>query len=295
MEKLNFFGSLILSGFAIAFMHALIPTHWLPFVLAAKSHKWTRSYTMTVVTLAGLGHVLFTAFLGVLIVWFGIHLSENFVHFFPFLAGCILVLIGVFYLIRSLRGHSHKHIHFFVNPHSESSLPYQGQNGGTLIDVGFLVTEVVGNDQSFRIYFYDHFLNPITVQNTADYQVKRFDGKLNLEVKHGSHFHRYEIEPPKAKTESATILSLFLMLTLSPCESFLPIYLSALRYNWYGFILLSLVLAAGTLLAMIAITWFTLSGVHKIKFQIFERFESSIMGIIMIALGMVLIFWKHSG
>ncbi len=58
------------TGFTVAFFHAAIPTHWLPFVLVGRAQHWTRAKTLLVTMLAGLGHVLFTAALGFLVVVF---------------------------------------------------------------------------------------------------------------------------------------------------------------------------------------------------------------------------------
>ena len=31
------------TGFAVSFVHSILPTHWLPFVLAARAQKWSRA------------------------------------------------------------------------------------------------------------------------------------------------------------------------------------------------------------------------------------------------------------
>ena len=52
------------TGFTVAFFHAAIPTHWLPFVLVSRARGWSRGKTLAVATLAGLGHVAITSLLG---------------------------------------------------------------------------------------------------------------------------------------------------------------------------------------------------------------------------------------
>lgn len=69
------FTTIVITGFTVAFLHAAISTHWLPFVLTARVQKWNRSKTLFVTALAGSGHVLFTAVLGFLVAWFGIALN----------------------------------------------------------------------------------------------------------------------------------------------------------------------------------------------------------------------------
>lgn len=40
------------------------------------------------------------------------------------------------------------------------------------------------------------------------------------------------------KCDKAVILGLFRLLTFSPCEDFLPVYLSGIKYGWAGFVVL---------------------------------------------------------
>ena len=66
------------TGFTVAFFHAAIPTHWLPFVLVARARRWNRAKTVGVAIFAGLGHVALTTLLGLAIAWFGFQLDEHF-------------------------------------------------------------------------------------------------------------------------------------------------------------------------------------------------------------------------
>jgi nickel/cobalt exporter len=100
--------TIALSALGIAFFHAAIPTHWLPFVLTGRAQQWTHAKTLLVTILAGSGHVLFTAMLGVMLTWLGISLSHS-SGMFPRIAGGALVLLGAFYLYRQASGISHSH------------------------------------------------------------------------------------------------------------------------------------------------------------------------------------------
>lgn len=105
--------TIALTGFGVAFFHAAIPTHWLPFVLAARAQHWNHSKTLGVTALAGTGHVVFTAALGLLIAWFGITLNERIGAWFPWIAGAALLCLGLFYLYRQWSGKGHAHHHLF--------------------------------------------------------------------------------------------------------------------------------------------------------------------------------------
>jgi nickel/cobalt transporter (NicO) family protein len=103
------FTTIAVTGFTVAFFHAAIPTHWLPFVLTARAQRWSHAKTLAVTALAGAGHVVFTAVLGLLLTVLGFALHEQTAEWFPRIAGGALLLFGLFYLYRQLIGHVHGH------------------------------------------------------------------------------------------------------------------------------------------------------------------------------------------
>src|SRR4051812_17233420 len=162
-----------LTGFGVAFFHAAIPTHWLPFVLTARVQGWNASKTIAVTALAGTGHVIVTAALGLAITLFGSALSGTIGVWFPRIAGGALLLFGLYYLIRQLIGKGHVHFHY---PHEH--LHEHGHDGEH------------GHDER------------------------------------GHHHHHEEGCQAHPTSDRAAILSLLAFLTFSPCEGFVPFYVS---------------------------------------------------------------------
>ncbi len=222
------FVSIASTGFAVAFLHGAIPTHWLPFVLAARGQGWSAAKTLSVTALAGLGHVLFTGLLGVLVVWLGIELNRVVGEVFPYLAGGALLAFGIFYLVRQALHGGHGHAH--------------GHHGG------------------------GH---------------------------HAAHHHDAQLAPAAAMSDRAAILSLLTLLTFSPCEGFLPVYLSGINYGWLGFALLSAVLAGATLAGMVLFTWLSLLGLQRIRLGALERFEGALLGGLLCILGVVVMVFER--
>lgn len=340
-----------LTGFCIAFFHAAIPTHWLPFVITARAQRWDRNKTISVTALAGTGHVLFTALLGVLIAWFGIALHEKIGNWFPWIAGGILIVFGLFYVYRQMSGTGHEHSHLFGGhshhgsaPHLHTHLPKaagstRAPHGGKLIDTDNGLLEIaisaVGNESRFYLY---PVPSPnqraavlrsagITLETVRDDRARqRFafqesDGQLVstdtvpqphqftvvLGLIHGDHQHTYEArfpEPREKDTNGETvdivtprgrvsdrvaITSLLMLLTFSPCESFLPVYVSGVRYGWAGFVLLTAILSIATVAGMVIFTWLTLSRLEKLNLRFLEKYESGIIGGLLSILGILII------
>ena len=93
--------SLVGGGFAAAFLHAALPTHWLPFVLVGRAQRWSLPRVLTAVATAGLAHIVTTAVVGGLIIAAGMALDQWVAGFLPHLSAALLFLFGAFYLVKS--------------------------------------------------------------------------------------------------------------------------------------------------------------------------------------------------
>jgi nickel/cobalt exporter len=193
------------TGFAVAFFHAALPTHWLPFVLVGRAQSWRVGKVLAVTGLAGAGHVLFTAAIGLGLTSAGLALAPRLGQMFPRAVGAVLVALGLFYLARQFLRHRHVH----ANPAQ----------------------------------------------------------KLGV------------------RSEAAAIVGLVMILTFSPCEAFLPVYLANVGYGWAGFFLLSLVLVVGTGFAMLLFTSLALAGAERLRLERLERYENAVIGVVLCLLG----------
>jgi nickel/cobalt exporter len=234
--------TIALTGFAVAFFHAAIPTHWLPFVLTARVQRWNATKTIAVTALAGTGHVMVTAALGLAITLFGAALSETVGAWFPRIAGGALLLFGLYYLIRQMIGKGHVHFHYpheHIHEHS---------------------------DEHGHVHDHDH--------------------------SHGHHHDHDKHYQAHATSDRAAILSLLAFLTFSPCEGFVPFYVSGIRYGWGGFAVLTAVLSIATVAGMVLFTSLTLAGLSKLNLGLLEKYESVLMGALLCAVGILIIIFE---
>lgn len=230
------------TGFTVAFFHAAIPTHWLPFVLVGRARAWSRAKVMTVTLAAGLGHVLLTSLLGLVIAWLGFQLDERLGRIFPWVAGGVLFALGGYYLWRQWKG---------------GGICHHSPPGGL-----HHPSEQCGHEDEHAHSHWDHELNesPLVAPEKGDW---------------------------------AAISGLFVMLTLSPCEGFLPVYLSGVQFGWRGFFVLSAILAVGALASMALLTWLTLVGLERFRIRNFERYEAGLLGGLFTLLGTLVIVLEH--
>ena len=87
----------------------------------------------------------------------------------------------------------------------------------------------------------------------------------------------------------AAISGLLVMLTLSPCEGFLPIYLAGVKFGRMGFFTLSAILAVAALAAMLLFTSLALHGLERFKIKFVERYEAGLLGSLFAVLGVLVV------
>ena len=117
---------------------------------------------------------------------------------------------------------------------------------------------------------------------------QHFRGHKHSHCDHTHNHHHFD-EIKNTNQDGWAILSLLSLLTFSPCESFLPVYLSAVHLGWLGFAILSLVLAVGTISAMLLLTWLSMKSLNRFKMTWIEDNEKLVSGISLIILS-VLVF-----
>lgn len=236
--------SVAITGFAVAFLHAAIPTHWVPFVLVGKARGWSRLHTLGVTALAGLGHVLLTGLIGLAIAWFGFELEESLGHVLPVVTAGVLIAVALYFGWRQWSGKGVCHHHPPGSEHAPSAEcghEHEHDHAGTHWDAELKNTPLVKEDRG----------------------------------------------------NWAAISGLFVMLTLSPCEGFLPIYLTGVQFGWRGFWVLSAILAVATLAGMTLFTWLTLVGMDRFRLDRFERYEAGMLSALFFVLGLLALVVQH--
>ena len=96
--------SLLAGGAGAAFLHAALPTHWLPFVLVGRAQGWGGARTLATAAAAGSAHIATTAAAGAVVLAAGLMLNQWISGLLPWLAAAALFAFGLYYLARAARG-----------------------------------------------------------------------------------------------------------------------------------------------------------------------------------------------
>jgi len=223
----------------LSLLHGVLPNHWLPFVAVGRAQGWSRGKTLSVLLLAGGGHVLATSVLGIAVWWLGDAVLKGLGHeTLERAAGALLAVLGVAFVVRHALGKKHSHTHA-------------------------LGSAVYHRDES---------------------------GELHPEGEDHAHAHA-----PARMSDRAAMGTLFLALTLSPCEAVIISFMSTWRFGYAYALVLAIGASLATVLAMIAATWITIAGRERLRFPWLDRNEMALTGVILIIIGLVVIFLPERG
>lgn len=190
----------------VAGLHAVLPTHWLSFVLVARAQRWTMGKMLRVVVFSGLGHVTTTAVVGLCAAALGKDLQRHVEDLETPLSALILLAFGLYYLVSGWRREGHRHC---THDHSE--------------------------------------------------------------------------DPPAP--DRVAVGALFLEMTLSPCESLIPLFFAAGALPWGLLVAMALLSSLLTVAAMALFSSLAFKGYSRLTLPWLERNERLVLGGLLLLLG----------
>jgi len=139
LELSGFSLSVLAAAGGVAFLHTLLgPDHYLPFIVLARARSWSKTRTLVVTAICGLGHVASSLLLGGLGVVFGVAVAkiDGVEGARGDLAAWALVAFGLAYAVWGLRHalrknrgiETHEH-HGHVHLHTHGDAVHQHEHG----------------------------------------------------------------------------------------------------------------------------------------------------------------------
>ena len=100
---------LILTAGALGFLHSILPDHWVPLAVIARTERWNLLRTARVSWLASTGHVLASIVLSGIVAAVGLQFRHQIEAQQGRIVGGVLVLTVLGFLVWGLTGHGHHH------------------------------------------------------------------------------------------------------------------------------------------------------------------------------------------
>jgi putative Mn2+ efflux pump MntP len=110
---------LLAAAGAVGFLHSILPDHWVPLAVIARTQRWSILHTARISLLASIGHVLTSIILAGIIAAVGLQFRNAFEMQQGHIVGVILILTGLGFVLWVLTGQRHDHRH----QHGHSSIP----------------------------------------------------------------------------------------------------------------------------------------------------------------------------
>ena len=117
----------------VAILHSILPDHWVPLAVVARTQRWSLLRVGRVSLLASFGHIITSLILGGIIALIGLQFQHEIETQQDHIVGAVLVLTGIAFLIWGLVGHGphghpheedhiHDHEHKHNHPHEEDHI-----------------------------------------------------------------------------------------------------------------------------------------------------------------------------
>lgn len=265
---------LLLLGAAaiVAILHSILPDHWVPLAIVARTQRWSLLRVTRVSALASAGHVIASLVLGGIIALIGLQFQRQVDTQQGHIIGGILILTGLGFLTWGLlgRGHGHTrgHTHDSVIMHEHS--------------------HAEGREHS-----YDH---------PHDYSHEHEDAEHGLDHPHDKHEtphdrdHDHGHEPTQAtkkRTAEQTLAKRLAAIAVpfgvaaSPDLTILPVALAASAVGGGVVVGVLGVFAALTIGTFIGLTVLATLAGYQIKGAWLENNANTITSLVLIVLGIV--------
>lgn len=255
---------------AVGVLHTLVPDHWMPIVLMARQHGWSRRETAQAALRAGIGHAVSTLTIA-LVVWVaGAATAGRVGHAVD--TGASLALIGfggwialsAWHELSSI-GHAHGHAHgHAAQAHGHAHVPWR-----VVAAVGHAHLHRHG-DGTTHVHWHEHVSAEV-----HDLALERTGAPL-------WHDHAHK---------TAGRGALLLILGSSPMIEGIPAFFAASRFGLGLLAAMAAVFTAGTLATYILLCVHAAARLQRLQFGGFERYGEVLSGTLIAAIGLAFWIW----
>jgi hypothetical protein len=110
--------ALFAAAAGVGFGHAILPDHWVPLSVIARTRHYPLRRLVRLSGLAGLAHVASSLILGAIVIGVGLQFRSAVERYENFVVGGLLITTGAVFLVLELTGRGHTHSHDEHGGHS---------------------------------------------------------------------------------------------------------------------------------------------------------------------------------
>ncbi len=110
---------------AVAILHSILPDHWVPLAIVARTQRWSLLHVARVTFPASLGHVITSLVLAAILAFIGLQFQQQLEIQQGHIVGGVLVLTGLIFLVLGFLGagpHGHQHHAGHTHDHDFDSM-----------------------------------------------------------------------------------------------------------------------------------------------------------------------------
>lgn len=316
---------------AVGVLHTLVPDHWVPITLIARQRGWSRAETARVAFKAGIGHVLSTLAIA-LVIWLGgVAVATRFGQWVDTIASIALVGFGSWIAISAWRevrggkghGHDHGHSHGvdhlgvengvhgpelqqIVTEHGtvelsifESGMPPHFRLTGLFGDSA--AVETLRDDGSRQTFLFKDMGN---FWQSVDEIPEPHQFSVTLTIDHDRHAHSYTVEFKEhehdhgghghghaSPEKTKSRTALLLILGSSPMVEGIPAFFAAAKFGVWVIAAMSIVFAITTIATYVLLCVYSTIGLQRVSLGPLERYGEVLSGAFIALVGLAFWIW----
>ncbi|HET9029186.1 MAG TPA: hypothetical protein VFN49_03345 [Candidatus Aquilonibacter sp.] len=240
--------ALVLTVAAVGILHTIVPDHWAPIVVVARSRGWSLAHTARAAAGAGLGHVVTTLILGALVWYAGSFAAARYAHEVTLISALALIGFGAWIAYggwREAHGHGHGHEHGHDHGHDHHGHAHLHRH----------------DDGTEHVHWHEHH----------DDDIHEINGGAAVLHEHGHAV--------------AGRTALLLILGSSPMVEGIPAFLAASTYHPSLLLTMAVVFAASTIVTYVVLSVAGLRGLERTGLGAIERYGEMLSGIVVALVG----------
>ena len=256
---------LVLGAAALAVIHSVLPDHWVPLAVVARTQKWSLARLAKVSGLAAGGHVLTSIVLGGAVALVGLRFQHQVEAQQGHIVGAVLIVTGLGFFAWGLTGRGHAHAHGEEQPAPE---PQSHQH--------------------------EHTTNVAAADSSGEHSHEHAHGRLQHIHRHSHEAYvRAQADRIAHHTERGGLAGHFAAIAVpfgvaaSPDLTFLPIGIAAGAYGVGEVLTVLAVFAVVTMAAFVGLTLAATAAGYQMRGEWLEDHANTITSLVLVGIGLV--------